>query len=255
MENKKEKRHISYTQLNMFLRCARQYEYRYIKGIRRPPSGALVVGRSWHEAVELNYRQKIQTGEDLPLGHVTDCFSDSFEKAFNEEVELKEGENPGRLKDTGIQITEVHHQNIAPMVQPLEVEKEFVLDLGPNFPYVLKGFWDLIEKHGIVDNKSYSRVPSQSDVDRDIQLTIYSTAYRAIYQKIEPELRLDCVIKNKVPRVAQLSTTRTNADCTWLLGLVEKVAMAIKGGIFPPNPCGWHCSPKFCGFWELCKKK
>ena len=78
-----DKKHLSFTQINMFLRCARQYEFRYIKGLRRPPSGALILGKSWHKAVELNYSQKIQTEKDLPIEDVQDCFSDAFEEAFD----------------------------------------------------------------------------------------------------------------------------------------------------------------------------
>jgi hypothetical protein len=41
-ENKKA---ISFTQLNAFLRCPRQYYFRYVLGLRTPPSGAMVQSR------------------------------------------------------------------------------------------------------------------------------------------------------------------------------------------------------------------
>jgi len=50
-EGRPEKRQLSYTQLNMFLRCPRQYEYRYIHGLKVPPSGAMVQSRVWHQTV------------------------------------------------------------------------------------------------------------------------------------------------------------------------------------------------------------
>lgn len=34
-----DKKYLSFTQLSMFLRCPRQYEFRYIKGLKIPPSG------------------------------------------------------------------------------------------------------------------------------------------------------------------------------------------------------------------------
>jgi hypothetical protein len=256
MSNQKaEKRYLSFTQIAMFLRCPRQYEFRYIQGLKRPPSGALVLGKSWHSAVELNYRQKIQSGTDLPITDVTDCFSDTFDRAFTEEVELNEGEDKGQLKDMGIEITSLHHAAIAPKVQPLLVEQEFNLDLGPDFPYTLKGIWDVIERDGVIaDNKSFSKIPTQSDLNKDIQLTAYATAYRAIYQKIEPGLRLDCVIKNKAPKAIRLHTKRSNDDCRWFLGLIEKVAQAIERGVFFPNPSSHLCNPRWCGYWDRCKK-
>ena len=250
------KKYLSFTQLSMFLRCPRQYEFRYIQGIKRPPSGSLVVGKSWHKAVELNYLQKIKSETDLPLEDVQDCFSDTFEQAFAEEVNLDAGENPGQLKDQGILITTEHHKTIAPKVHPFLVEQDFNLDLGSNFPYTLKGFWDVIERDGvIVDNKSYGRTPTQSDLDKDIQFTAYATAYRAINQKTELGLRMDCIIKNKVPKAVQFHTKRTNVDCRWFLVLVEKVAQAIQSGIFPPNPTSYLCSERFCGYWNECRNR
>ncbi len=65
-----EKRQLSYTQLNMFLRCPRQYEYRYVHGLKVPPSGAMVQSRVWHQTVEFNYRQKIHSDRDLALGEI-----------------------------------------------------------------------------------------------------------------------------------------------------------------------------------------
>ena len=130
------------------------------------------------------------------------------------------------------------------------------LDLGDEFPFDLMGVWDLIERDGtIVDNKAYSKTPSQADLDKDLQFTAYSLAYRATKESIEPGLRMDAVIKNKKPKAVQLTTSRTNDDCRWFLGLVEQVASAIHAGNFYPNPNGWHCSPKFCGYWDRCRSK
>lgn len=252
---KAEKRYLSATQISMFLRCGRQYEFRYIQGLKRPPSGALILGKSWHSAVELNYRQKIQTETDLPLEIVKDRFSDAFDQAFTKEVELDECEDKGQLKDLGVQITEAHHRHIAPKVQPLMVEHEFNLDLGEGFPFSLKGFWDVIERDGVIaDNKSFSKIPTQSDIDKDLQLTCYSLAYRATKGQIEQGLRLDIVTKRATPKAIQLYTKRSNADCRWFLGLIEKVAQAIESGVFFPNPSSHLCSPKWCGYWERCRK-
>jgi hypothetical protein len=63
---------------------------------------------------------------------------------------------------------------------------------------------------------------------------------------------MDAIVKTKIPRAVQLHTRRTNDDCRWLLRLIEQVGTAIDAGIFYPNPNGWHCSPRFCGYWGQC---
>jgi hypothetical protein len=252
-ENNK-KPHLSFSQIAMFLRCPKQWEFRYVQNLKIPPSGALILGSSWHETIELNYVQKITSDVDLPLDDMKDSFSDIWtKKTEKEEIDFGE-DKPGDLKDLGILITNVHHQNIAPRVKPALVEEEFRISLGEDFPYELLGYFDVIEKDGTVaDNKSWKRAKSQADVDKDLQLSAYALGYRVKYGKAEKSLRFDAVIKNKKPKAIQLVTTRTNEDCRWLLGLIEKVADGIIKEAFYPNPNGWHCSKKWCGYWDKCK--
>ncbi|MGQ9589918.1 MAG: RecB family exonuclease [Planctomycetota bacterium] len=253
-EGRPEKRHLSFTQLNMFLRCPRQYKYRYVCGLKVPPSGAMVQSRVWHQTVELNYRQKIDSDRDLALGEMQEFFAAQFDAALaSEEVAFEPGEKLGKLKDQGTAIVAAHHKGIAPAVRPLFVEERFTVDLGENFPFDLVGVWDLVERDGtIADNKAYGKAPRQEDLDKDLQFTAYALGYRTTHHRIEPGLRMDAIVKTNNPRAVQLHTRRTNDDCRWLLGLIEQVGRAIASGIFYPNPNGWHCSPRFCGYWDRC---
>jgi len=249
-----EKRHLSFTQLNMFLRCPRQYEYRYIRGLKVPPSGAMVQSRVWHETLERNYRQKIASDRDLALGEMQEFFAAQFDAALAaEEIAFEPDEKPGKLKDQGTAIVVAHHKTIAPAVRPLLVEERFTVDLGEGFPFDLVGVWDLVERDGtIADNKAYGKTPRQEDLDKDLQFTAYALGFRATRGEIEPGLRMDAIVKTKNPKAVQLHTRRTNDDCRWLLRLIEQVGTAIDSGIFYPNPNGWHCSPRFCGYLGLC---
>lgn len=250
------KKHLSPSQINMFLKCPKSYEYRYVQNLKIPPSGAMKQSSAWHETVAFNYEQKIISHEDLEVDCMKDTFDEHFENIFdNEEIILQEGEERGVLKDQGIAITTEHHKAIAPLVQPIAVEETIQISLGEDFPYELVGKIDCIDNAGIIiDNKAYGKTPSQYDVDKDLQLGCYSLLYRAQKKQIEKSLRLDCIIKTKKPKAAQITTTRTNADCRWLLNLIEKVATAMQSGIFYPNPGNYLCSQKWCGYYSRCKK-
>jgi len=259
-----KKPHISYSQIKMALRCMKQFEFRYVKGIMFPPGVAALLGKTWHAGIELNYKQKMETGKDLPVEQMKDAFVDNLKQAAEqEEYVFQEGESLDSIKDVGIQITELHHKAIAPKVKPLLVEKKFRLPLK-NRNKDLLGYIDLVDgKDGIfiVDNKSYKKTPSQKDFDADLQFSIYSLAYRLITGELESGLRMDCVVKTKTPKAMQLYSSREMNELIWVLGLVEKVDDAIKTGIFPPNPMdatgkqSWHCSPKWCGYWDMCKNR
>lgn len=251
---KAAKRSLSFTQINMYLRCPRQYRYRYTEGHRTPSSGAAIQGRVWHDTLERNYRQKVTSHQDLPLEELQEFFAERFDEALKiEEIALERGEDLDALKDQGLAIVAAHHLSIAPRVQPLFVEKSFRVPLGADFPYELTGVWDLVEQDcTIADGKAYSKTPSQADLDRDLQLGLYSLAYRLSFNEIEKGLRVDAVIKTKEPKAVQLSTSRTNRDCRWVLGLIEDAARGIDREVFFPNPTGWWCGPKYCGFWDRC---
>lgn len=117
--------HISFSQLNMLLRCGMQYEFRYIKGLKIAPSGSMIRGRSCHKSEESNFKQKIKTNFDLPTEQVKDIFSDEWERNKYQiqwsEEELN-GESPikveGKFKDTGIGLIEVYHKELAPLCYP-----------------------------------------------------------------------------------------------------------------------------------------
>jgi len=249
-----QKKTLSFSQINMFLKCPRQHFYRYLQGIRTPTSGAALQSQVWHATLERNYRQKITSRRDLPLKQLLSFYAERFDEAVHiEDLVLHPDENLDRLKDQGLAIAAAHHRCIAPTVQPLFVEKRFRVSLGEDFPYDLTGVWDLITvEHVLADNKAYSKAPGQIELDRDLQLGIYSLAYRLMFGETECGLRVDAVIKDQEPKPIQLPTSRTNATCRWVLGLIEEVAQAIHDAVSFPNPTGWQCTPRFCGFWDRC---
>jgi RecB family exonuclease len=258
MDSDIAKPHLSPTQIGMLLRCPRQWYYRYALGLKSPPSGAMAQSRAWHQAVEHGYKHKLQIGELPDEDATVEVFADRFDAEFDpdgsEPPVLDPGEKVGSLKDQGVEITRVHRRYLAPQAVPRLVEHRFSVSLGESFPFVLEGIWDLVEQNGaIVDNKAKGRAPSDGDMASDVQLTSYSLAYRLLEGRREPALRLDCVIKTKTPRAARLVTARTDGEVRWFLGLVEEVARMVIAGIFPPNPTGWWCSEKFCGYWDRCR--
>lgn len=248
-------RHLSATQINMFLRCPRQWAYRYVEHIKTPPSGAMKQSSVWHGAVERNYLQKIETRTDLPLDDMTDFYAESFEQEFEQEqVVLDAGDTPGKLKDQGIAITKAHHLTIAPTIQPVMVEHKQTLHLGrDDFGYDLMIIVDLVDEAGFIrDNKAMGRTPNQSDLDRDIQLSTYALGYRLTQHKAEAGLKIDAVIKTKQPKALTMETARSREGLKMHLNTIGHIARAIHAEAFPMNPTGWWCSQKFCGYWDRC---
>ncbi|KJU86018.1 RecB family exonuclease [Candidatus Magnetobacterium bavaricum] len=106
----------------------------------------------------------------------------------------------------------------------------------------------------IIDHKIFAKAKKQNDIDTDLQLTAYALGYRVSTGTIEQGLRIDSIIKNKVCKIVQISTTRTNKDCRWFMKLIGQMVTTILDGNFHPNPTGWHCNKKYCGYWGMCKR-
>ena len=57
-------RHVSASQIAMYQRCPRQWAFRYVLGIKRPPDGGLVVGSGVHAGAEAGMITKKATGDN-----------------------------------------------------------------------------------------------------------------------------------------------------------------------------------------------
>ncbi|MDH4178914.1 MAG: PD-(D/E)XK nuclease family protein [Armatimonadota bacterium] len=256
-----EKR-ISYTQLNMFLRCGEQYRRRYIEGEIIPPSGSLVRGRTCHAAEEKNFRQKIQSKQDLPLAEVLDAFSTAWEEekysiAFTEE-EL-EGQTPtaalGTWKDSGVALLTVYQEQIAPLARPTHVEQGFTVNFQGGYPPLI-GYLDRIDDHTIIaDVKHVAKSPSQGAIDSDMQMTVYDLGFRTAFGRTPTALVRECAVATKTPKtVVQRCEARSPQAINHLLCRIEAFLDAMQKGVFLPADNGhWCCSPKWCGYYHSCK--
>src|SRR5216684_2988404 len=254
------RRHLSPTQTNMWSRCPRQYAFRYEEGIKSPPSGAMKQSGVAHLAYEKNYRQKAETRTDLPVHEMTDFYADTLDKELTrEEVVFDKGETAGSLKDQGVKIVKAHRVGISPLVMPASadsVERKVSFTLKESDTFDIMGVIDVIDEQGYIrDNKSLARQPSPLDLAKDGQLSMYALLYRLTERKAETGLKIDAVIKNKEPRAIILPAERTREMLQLHLNKVGHIARAIEHHIFPLNTDGWHCDPRYCGYWDRCVGK
>lgn len=275
------KKYLSISQVNMYLRCARQYKFRYIDDHKRPPGSSMALGSSGHAALEVTHHHLVDQEVPAPTEQLLDRFADKWTEisAF---IEDWEGAEPGQLKDMGVALVRLYNTNVAPHVRPhvdannvRGIEKKFEVTVG-GVPML--GYIDLIDANSditmshtelenvrslmgpkwvaedlrtaIADFKFTGKTMPQAMVDGSIQLTMYSLA-TGIHA-----VRFDQLIKTKIPKLKRATSIRTRSDHLWLQRIVREVADAISKGVFPPcSPTEWVCSSKWCGFWGMCRGK
>jgi len=119
-----------------------------------------------------------------------------------------------------------------------------------------KGYIDLIDEQGlIIDHKTTKRSFPENSVAKDIQLTAYAMAFRALYGRDEQGVRFDVMVRSSrptvQPRIQQLSSKRTQADIDRFLRLAGQVERGIKAEAFYPSD-NYTCG--ICGYSEMCEK-
>lgn len=251
---------LSASSLNTYLRCAKQWELLYVLGIRGKPSLRASRGIAVHRAVEVNMRQKIQSKTDLPFTDVLDAFSDSYDEETADGYEAREGETLGSVKDDGYKLTDLHHTQVAPKIQPVFVEEPISfdingqvwtgqIDIGEEVPTNLWGE----EETGILvrDTKTASRRPSPEQYA--INMTGYALGTRVSTGKREAGVVFDYLVATQKPYYEKIEQPPISDEGVRSFAyLVGNVTDSIKKGAFPangltsPGVCDW------CGVRAQC---
>jgi hypothetical protein len=247
--------HLSPSSLAMFLRCNKQWAYRYLDGIKIPPKGVMVLGSCYHEGIAAGFRHKMNTGEEPTLELVQDAFDSKWANIRAHNVLMDEEEalpfdaidweaDPGELKDTGMKLLSIYEKAVAPKLNPLIVEETQTLDVDGVRIVMIP---DLVTENKIIDHKVKARRFSEDDLKQDLQATCY-------YLKNRKPFEFHLALRQVKPCIEIQSAPRNGTDTKFFTELVSKVWEAIQGGIFYPRPMGYQCTPKWCGYWDICRK-
>ena len=245
--------HVSHSQISMWLRCPRQWEFRYVKGLKLPPSGALIEGGCYHTALEMNFRQKVDSRKDMPIDDCLDIYSDEWERRVISEEYIDWGKrSAGKLKDEGASLVSEYMASTSYYVQPTIVEETIVTEIADVTFVCIPDIVD--DRKVVIDHKTSARKFSQIDVDMDIQASAEAFALNRpiMFQN-------HVAVKTKIPKIQVVKSYRSRTDIEWWEEMAIQVLTQMKTGIAPPRSvdafgkAGFWCSRAYCGFYDLCR--
>jgi CRISPR/Cas system-associated exonuclease Cas4 (RecB family) len=258
--------HFSYSQLSTFILCGMKYAHQYVWGT--PPETkpvALPFGKAIHKAAEAYYRTLKDTGELITVEQVIATFETVFDndmKSTDVELTLKEGETVAALREQGIQLLKLFHQEIRPqkiagVEVPFSVSVPDILNGGGDLPIKLVGYFDLVERdeqgtYLVGELKTSAQRFSSLRLEYDLQATTYSYAMTKLKVATSENsclVRYDVLLKTKKPAFEHYFVTRTDADHQRLIHLINHVLRAIELRVFYRNT-GWQCGD--CQFKKAC---
>lgn len=243
---------IDFSAVDTWLKCGKQYQFRYVQGKKSPPGIALLEGSAHHKAMEYNNNHKKEKGFDLKPKVVTDYFHDDFERRVKNEEQLEwNSENLDTVSYRAEALHRDYFRNVAPKIDPELIEHKFERVVTvEGLKFKLYGTLDLTEPSSLYDYKTCSKKWNQGDVDNNLQLSLYSFAVP------KKEVGIIMFVKKAMPEVGILKSTRTLQQVVWALKTAKAVVNAIQAGSFPmTNPSSWACSKRFCGYWGECRGK
>jgi CRISPR/Cas system-associated exonuclease Cas4 (RecB family) len=246
------KGYLSVSAINMYQRCPKQFEFRYVHGIKTPPAVQLDEGISHHAWLEADNSRFIREKEHLPEPEARERFLDAWSD------KAREARYPGSVRNEvakrGEGLVKEHLATTAPLMEPVASEKKFELLCG-DVP--LFGFIDFVGKvklpggtkaSGVADYKVVKAKKSQNDADNDLQLAIYAKAENTTSTSFV------CLTKTATPQSVVITSKQTERRKDWAVRVVQEIGSAIRKGAFPPcAPDSWACSERFCGFWKMCR--
>lgn len=251
---------FSHSRLTALTMCGEAYRRRYIEHDKQPPRVNMAMGTSLHWAAQENFRQKIESHQDLPAEDIKDIAAGKFSELENDGVGLTRDELRrggvrvlGEALDKTIAIAGVYAKKIAPEYQPEFVEQQFTIEL-PNASHDLTGVIDLADdEQCVTDLKTTAKRMDADDAHHSLQLTVYAAGYQVLTGSPAKELRLDVIQTWAKPSRRVLKTTRGPDDFGVLAARLNMALRSIDSGTFLPAAVGaWWCSDRFCGYWQTC---
>lgn len=258
--------HLSHSSVTTYTSCARSWKYSYLQKVKTPSAPALMFGSAFHDAVE-GYLVDLDMCEGKDITPLTERWRHAWGAQVSEAGEVdwgvsteKEFLNLGlkMLKRQGIvaaiEDIMLFGGDDVPIADVVERKVEFTV---PGVPVPVIGYIDVIDEDGVpIDLKTASRAWNAGREHDELQPAFYIAALDQGGWEHNPKslFRYYIFTKTKSPEVYVLETSRSRADIQWCFGLIQDVWDGIENEIFPPTGIGsWKCSPKWCGYWPLCR--
>lgn len=243
---------FSFTQLQVFNICPKQYKYAHILNLPRRPKFTFSFGHSIHNTLRdfyLRYQEtkKIPTLEEF-LAIYEKNWLDEWYESKEQELERKE---KGRQS-----LIEFYKKHEGKFKIPKFIEQGFNLKIGH---YTLKGVIDRVDtlekcqmaaapcdKVEIIDYKT-GEIPKEKRNELD-QLLIYALAIREVFHDLPVKLTYYYVDANQPVSIDDFEEELANIKKR----VTETIEKILKSD-FSATPNPWKC--RHCDFREICEDR
>ena len=259
----------SYSAIETYKQCPQKYKFQELDRIKTPKSKEALFGTVIHSALKFMFQKSplFPTLDEVVAYYRENWPSrETFQAdAKNDPLKMSitEAEEKAYFED-GIKMLRRFYEKNAPWnfnVVDLESRFDILLeDEKTGKAHVLAGIIDRIDKNNdeyeIIDYKTAKRMPSQADVDKNLQLSLYSLGLQKRWPHIDPEdIKLTLYF---IKHGEKLSTTvtreKTEATKKEILETIRDIEARVEEKKdFEPMPsalCNWCAFKPICPAWK-----
>ncbi len=251
--------YLSYISISKYLSCAENWRRHYIAKEPTMSTPALVFGSAFHATIEnyIEHKHKERTAPDI-----AELWNSNWRSKVEAEKNVDWGaEQPDDHHKDGLRI--VTNKDVLALVDSIRpkvddvglfMERKITLNV-PGVPVPIIGYIDIMTADGVPgDFKTASMAWSDQKAKDELQPVFYLAALNQLGVTV-PRLafRHYVITKAKTPKVQVIEHHHTWNEIFWLFELIRSVWRGIEQEVYPLNPGGWLCSPKYCSFWGNCR--
>jgi DNA helicase-2/ATP-dependent DNA helicase PcrA len=235
---------LSVSQIETFQTCPLHYKLKYIYNFPTPSSASTSFGISIHESLKQMLNAK-NLNAKLTQDIFENCFrEEGYENKKHKKLFFDKGKEYllGFLKNS-----------YDPKTKTVALEQKFNIKLSKDL--TVGGVIDRIDeiskgRFEIIDYKTGANIPSQKDVDKDLQLSVYALAVSEMY-KVKPEnIKLSLYYLDTQEKI---TTIRTEEELQEIRNQILEIRDEIENSDFKCNN-SYFCQ-KGCEFKMFCKSE
>jgi RecB family exonuclease len=232
---------LSYSRVDTFETCPLKYKFKYLFQIASPTPHAANFGSSVHNAVNM-FHQAVTDGAEPTQDLLNECYGKAW---IPTGYESKAHEQARKKKGLEVMETFFRKEEQDGFIIPAYLEKSFNVKIGK---VRFTGRIDRIDKrpdgsYEVLDFKT-GTYRKGSNVDKDLQLSLYALACRDVLK-----LNVSALTLYFLEDGTKATTTRSDEDIESLKEQLVEAAEKIKVSDFSPTP-GHHCG--WCEYRILC---
>lgn len=243
----------SYSSIDTYNQCPQKYKFQEIDKIRVSKSKEAIFGTLVHDTLKFMFKKDpLFPTLDEVINHFRDKWPGN--DVFNSDVESS------IFLQEGIKMLKNFYQKNSPWnfsVIDLESHFEVPIEAKNGAVHILAGKIDRIDKlsdgeYEIIDYKTGKRMPSQDNLNNNLQLSLYSLGLQKRWPHIAPEgIKLSLYFLKHGEKLSAISSKETTEKAkTHVLKTIFDIEEKLrKNSVFEPMPgplCDW------CGYKPMC---